>query len=313
MTAAMIEHAPARRFPWTGAAALLAFAAAWSASVNYLRVHGAEWSFPPIAMGVFGLVLPALVWALTRRSAPPMPEVRRPGLESAAMAGFLALYAIGFLGWGLGALREAIPAGQAREAAILASKLTVHVLMPAALLALLGVRVSALFSARLGAKGVAATLVAVATILLGLLAVVTPSLRNLAELHPTAATLAWAAPASFVWIALEAGLCEEFLFRACLQTRLEALLRSPLAAVLATSTVFALAHAPGLFLRGGPGVDGWSTDPVQVIAFTIATLSPVSLLFGVLWVRTRSLLLCVLLHAAIDFLPNLVDFYRLWT
>ena len=76
--------------------------------------------------------------------------------------------------------------------------------------------------------------------------------------------------------------------------------------------LFALAHVPGLVLRGHPGVDGYSTDPVQVIAFTIAALSPVAVLFGTLWARTRSLLLIVLLHAAVDVLPNLPEFVNTW-
>jgi len=42
-------------------------------------------------------------------------------------------------------------------------------------------------------------------------------------------------------------------------------------------------------------------------------LSPVAVLFGTLWARTRSLLLIVLLHAAVDVLPNLNDFVRTWT
>jgi membrane protease YdiL (CAAX protease family) len=76
--------------------------------------------------------------------------------------------------------------------------------------------------------------------------------------------------------------------------------------------LFGLAHAPGLYLRGGPGVDGWSTDPIQVAAFTIATLSPLSILFGVLWARTRSLLLVVLLHASVDVLPFTSEFISIW-
>jgi uncharacterized protein len=73
-----------------------------------------------------------------------------------------------------------------------------------------------------------------------------------------------------------------------------------------------LAHAPGLYLRGKPGVDGYSTDPLQVVAFTVALLSPIALLFGTLWARTRSLLLIVLLHATVDVLPNLAEFVRTW-
>jgi membrane protease YdiL (CAAX protease family) len=124
--------------------------------------------------------------------------------------------------------------------------------------------------------------------------------------------VAWAAPVSFIWIALEAGLCEEFLYRAVLQTRLAAVRRSELGAVVTGALIFALAHAPGLYLRGKPEVDGWSTDPLQVVAFTVATLSPLALLFGTLWTRTRSLLLIVLLHAAVDVLPNLSEFLKIW-
>ena len=117
---------------------------------------------------------------------------------------------------------------------------------------------------------------------------------------------------AFVWMALEAGLTEEFLFRAVLQTRLAALLKSEWGALLIGAVLFALAHFPGLYFRGDPGVDGYSTDPWQVIAFTIATLSPLAILFGTIWSRTRSLLLCVLLHAAVDVLPALPDFLRIW-
>jgi len=37
------------------------------------------------------------------------------------------------------------------------------------------------------------------------------------------------------------------------------------------------------------------------------------LFFGVLWWRTRSFALVVLLHAWMDLLPNLADFIRTWS
>jgi membrane protease YdiL (CAAX protease family) len=120
------------------------------------------------------------------------------------------------------------------------------------------------------------------------------------------------APVSFVWIAIEAGLNEEFLFRSVLQTRLSAWFRSAWAGVLVTSVVFGLVHMPGLFFRGGPDVDGWSTDPLQVAAYTIAVLSPMGLLFGLIYARTKSLLLVVLLHGLVDVLPNMAEFIRTW-
>ena len=59
-------------------------------------------------------------------------------------------------------------------------------------------------------------------------------------------------------------------------------------------------------------MDGWSTDPIQVAAFTIATLSPLSVSLGLLWARSRSLLLVVLVHGAIDALPHTAEMARIW-
>ncbi len=234
-------------------------------------------------------------------------------LELWALLAFLVLYAVGFLGWGMSATRAAVPAGREQELLVLAVKLVVHVGAPALLLALLGAKIAPLFNSGLGRPGFWLPLLVLGAIILALMCVVSPALDEIKALHASIATLLWAAPATFIWLALEAGLCEEFLFRAVLQTRLAAVLKTEAGAVATGAVLFALAHVPGLYLRGHPGVDGYSTDPVQVIAFTIAVLSPVALLFGTLWARTRSLLLIVLLHAAVDVLPNMNDFVRTWT
>jgi membrane protease YdiL (CAAX protease family) len=213
----------------------------------------------------------------------------------------------------MSATRAVVSAGREQESLVLIVKLVVHVGAPALLLAALGARLAPLFNSGIGRPGFWPPLLVLGTIILALMCVVSPALSEIAELHTSTATLAWAAPAAFVWLALEAGLCEEFLFRAVLQTRLAAVLKSEAGAVVTGALLFALAHVPGLYLRGHPGVDGYSTDPVQVVAFTVAVLSPVALLFGTLWARTRSLLLIVLLHAAVDVLPNLTDFIHTWS
>lgn len=284
----------------------------WGGSTAYLAVKGADWTFPLISLGVFGLTLSGLAWVLTRNARPPAILVQRPAVELAAVLAFLAVYAVGFLGFGMTAVKGVFPPGPQQEVLVLGVKLLVHVALPALLLMALAARVGPLFAARANRPGFWPPLIVLAAILTGLLAVVSPSLKQIADLNPSLATLAWAAPLSFVWIALEAGLSEEFLFRAVLQTRLAAVLRSEAGAIVVGALVFALAHAPGLYLRGAPGVDGYSTDPLQVAAFTLATLSPIAILFGVLWMRTRSLLLVVLLHASVDFLPNLSEFIRIW-
>jgi membrane protease YdiL (CAAX protease family) len=284
----------------------------WAAATGYLGFKGADWTLPVISLLVFGAVLPALSFALTRKAAPPPIEVRRPGLELSALLIFLVAYAVLFLGWGMSATRAAVPPGREQESLVLLVKLAVHVGMPAILLAALGAKLAPLFNSGIGRPGFWPPLLVLGAIILALLCVVSPALRDIAALHASSVTLAWAAPAAFIWLALEAGLCEEFLFRAVLQTRLAAVLKSEAGAVVTGAVLFALAHVPGLYLRGHPGVDGYSSDPVQVAAYTLATLSPIALLFGTLWARTRSLLLIVLLHAAVDVLPNLAEFVHTW-
>jgi CAAX protease family protein len=290
-----------------------AYLACWAAATAYLGIKGADWTLPAISLAVFGAALPALSIALTRQAAPPPIAVRRPTLELTALLCFLVLYAVLFLGWGMSAMRAAVPAGREQDLLMLVVKLVVHVGVPAILLAVLGARVAPLFGGSIGRPGFWPPLLVLGAIILALMCLVSPAVSEIAALHASAATLVWAAPAAFIWLALEAGLCEEFLFRAVLQTRLAAVLKTEAGAVVTGALLFALAHVPGLYLRGHPGVDGYSTDPVQVIAFTVALLSPIALLFGTLWARTRSLLLIVLLHAAVDVLPNLAEFIRTWT
>jgi uncharacterized protein len=300
------------RIPARAAVFVCGYLALWGAATAYLAAKGGDWTLPAILLAIFGAALPLLSLPLTRNAAPPKIVVARPALELWAILGFLILYAVVFLGWGMSATRAALPAGREQELLVMAVKLLVHVAAPALLLAALGAKIAPLFSSGVGRPGFWPPLLVLGAIILALLCVVSPALRDIAALHASVATLVWAAPASFIWLAIEAGLCEEFLFRAVLQTRLAAVLKTEAGAVVAGAALFALAHVPGLYLRGHPGVDGYSTDPVRVIAFTIAVLSPIAVLFGTLWARTRSLLLIVLLHAAVDVLPNLSDFVRTW-
>lgn len=290
-----------------------AYAVLWAGAVGYLALSGGDWTTLLLVMGIFGLVLSGLAWLLTRGAEARPIDVRKPALEAGAVLVYLAVYAIGFLGYGMGWAREALPSGQAQEFLVLALKLCAHVLLPALLLLLLGGRLGPLFQAGLKGRKFWRTLIVMSAIFLALLAAISPSLKQIAETGAGADVLAWAAPASFIWIAIEAGLNEEFLYRAIVQTRLSAWLGSAWVGAAVTALLFGLAHAPGLFLRGGPGVDGWSADPLQVVAHTIATLSPMGLLFGVLYARTKSLLLVVLLHGMVDVLPNMADFIRTWT
>lgn len=295
-------------------AAVLGFAAIWAGSVYYLYAKGGEdWITAVLVMGIFGIAMSGLAWALTIGANAPTIEVKRPALESGAIVIYLALYAVLFTGFGMSAAREAVPEGPTQELLVMGLKLVAHIVLPALILVMLGAKLAPLFQAGLSGRKFWRTLIVLGLIILGLLCFISPSLQNIAETNTAFATLAWVAPVSFIWIAVEAGLNEEFLFRAVLQTRLQALFRSPWAGVFVSALVFAVAHAPGLFLRGGADIHGSSADLIQVIAYTFAVLAPMGLLFGLIYARTKSLLLVVLLHGLVDVLPNMNEFISIWT
>jgi membrane protease YdiL (CAAX protease family) len=296
-----------------GVRAIVAYLAIWGAATAYIAARGGDWTFPLISLGIFGIALGAVIWFLTRKMNAPAVPVANPKRESLGLLAYLLIYAILFIGIWLGTLRRAIPDERTQEVAILAYKLMIHVGIPAAVILLLGGAIRPLLNSGVKRRGFWPALIVLCALMFALLGVVSPALKQIdgLGLSPVAA-FAWVV-GSWAWLSVEAGLCEEFLFRACIQSRLSAWMQSPTAAIVVTSILFALSHWPGLYLRGGPDVDGWSTDPVQVAAFTIATLSPLSLSLGLLWARSRSLLLIVLVHGAIDALPNAAAFVRSWS
>ncbi|MEQ1491947.1 MAG: type II CAAX endopeptidase family protein [Terricaulis sp.] len=293
-------------------AAALAYALLWGGSTAYLYATGGDWSTGVAVIAIFGLALGGAAWLLTRGADAPRVEVKRPALESGAIIVYLALYAVLFLGFGMTWARQALPEGQQQELLVMGLKLGVHIVLPAILLILLGAKLGPITQLGLSGRKFWRTLIVLGLIILALVCVITPSLKQISGIPPTFEPMIWAVPLGFIWITLEAGACEEFLFRAVLQTRLTSWFNSAWAGVIVTAVIFGLAHAPGLFMRGGPGVDGWSTDPLQVVAHTIAVLSPIGLTFGLIYARTKSLLLVILLHGLVDVLPNLADFVATW-
>ena len=113
-------------------------------------------------------------------------------------------------------------------------------------------------------------------------------------------------PFAFAWLVLEVGLTEEFLFRAVLQERLSAFLRSDIAGMVLMALVFGLVHAPGIVLRGAGVAEGLGPNPdlLSAMAYTVVVHSVAALVFAVVWLRTRNLLAVMLIHAATDLLSN---------
>lgn len=93
----------------------------------------------------------------------------------------------------------------------------------------------------------------------------------------------------FAWMALEAGLVEEFFFRWLLQSRITAISGSQVSAIFLMALAFGLAHAPGIWLRGSGAAEGLGETPslLTSLAYSITSQGVAGLLFGVLWARTQ--------------------------
>lgn len=145
-------------------------------------------------------------------------------------------------------------------------------------------------------------------LLLAFQAVLGRGLRDIVSARLPASTLWYAFPLTFLWLALEAGVVEEFFFRVLLQTRLSAVLKSELGGIVLMSLIFGLAHAPGLYLRTGLTQEGLPLHPSLLMAagYSIVIISVAGFFLGVLWARTRNFAVVVVVHAMGDLLPNVL-------
>jgi membrane protease YdiL (CAAX protease family) len=305
----MRPTSPARLLQRPALIALATAAVAYSVSLAVLqRLPGASVFEPLFLLAALGVAFPLLAWACTLkpRSTPQAAEAPQlPGLLA-----YLAVFSMLVLGWGFSALNQALPDEPAQSIAQLALKLVTMVVLPAWLFLRLQPGARPLFSTR----RLLLVFVVMSLAYLGLQAVFGRGLTTLGELAPTATTLAWAIPACFLWQTLEAGLCEEMLFRRILQEKIALASGSQIAAVAWASLLFGLAHAPGLWLRGGHLLEGVAqATPGWAVAYSIVMIAPAGIAFGVLWARTRSLWLIVPLHGMVDLLPQLAPFIRAWT
>jgi membrane protease YdiL (CAAX protease family) len=129
-----------------------------------------------------------------------------------------------------------------------------------------------------------------------------------------ASQLALGLPLCFAWLFVEAGLVEEFFFRALLQTRLAAWFKSEVSGAALMALLFGLAHAPGFIFRhaGLEEAIGPTPSAADAIAYAIVVLSVGGVFFGIVWARTKNLFAVMFIHAATDLLPNLKEFVHTW-
>lgn len=137
--------------------------------------------------------------------------------------------------------------------------------------------------------------------------------KNFRNASFSAIQLISAPPIIFSWLFVEAGLVEEFFFRALLQTRLAILFKSPAGGIVVSSLLFGLVHAPCLYLRGA-GSEGIETSfPfIFFISYTITFMSMAGIFLGILYHKTKNLWLVMAIHAMADLIPNFHEFIETW-
>ena len=293
---------------------LAAYLMLWVGSVVVIHTKaGLALSEPLLIFTVVGVGFSTLAWLLTRRSQPLPFEVRRPKAECSLLAGFLVLVVL-FLTWGIDALEAAVQREPWQMVTMLGAKLVLFVLLPVVLFyALWKYKIRDLIAGSPVPNHLRVALWISLVLILFQIAFG----RGVSEIRHSGLPL-WAVavgiPFAYAWLLLEVGLVEEFFFRVLLQSRLTALLRSETAGILLMALLFGLAHAPGLHYRTAATLEGLEPSPSWPVAigYSIAITSVAGIFLGVLWARTRDILVLMLVHAAGDLVPNLVHFLKAW-
>lgn len=276
--------------------------------------YGFDVAEPLLVLLVFGVGLSLLALWTTRNARPRNITVKQPRQESAALAGYLVIV-VGFITWGLPSVRLISAQPVLQAALVTLAKLLVFVIVPFAVWCVAWrYRVGEFVDLRAAISGHWRPLVVVSIALVIVQAFLGRAWADLASLHPSGPELVVAIGLTGAWLFIEVGVVEEFFFRGLVQARVAALMGSEPVGLVVMAMVFGLAHAPGFYLRPAATGEALGVHPSILIAlgYSIVVTSVAGFFLGVLWIRTRNLLLLALIHAAGDLLPNLADTIRLW-
>ncbi len=272
---------------------------------------------------IFGLAFPLLAWLTTLRARPLMLSVQRRSSEMWLLVACLLGVTL-YLVWGAALSEALVPASwldspRVKFFVVFIRKLLIFVAIPFVLFrTIFGYRWRDFGIQFAGFRALAgnhlpAVLVLSAAILVFQFFVgngAAPIRRG--EFNASQLTIGL--PFCFAWLFLEAGLVEEFFFRALLQTRLAGWFRSEVTGVALMALLFGLAHAPGFILRHAGLEEAIGTNPsaADSIAYAIVVLSVGGIFFGIVWARTKNLFAVMIIHAATDLLPNFAHFAKTW-
>lgn len=107
--------------------------------------------------------------------------------------------------------------------------------------------------------------------------------------------------AGFVFWMCMAGLPEELFYRACIQRRLGEGLQSPWAGLLFSALLFGIMHT------AGNQSWGYGTNFFDGMAESVFVQSFFGLIFGVLYMRTKNIVLCIVVHSFVNTATNIAS------
>jgi membrane protease YdiL (CAAX protease family) len=292
------------------------FAAAYAVSLGVLAATGRPIEEAIGALVILGVALPlvalATCWQLPQPTA-PQPWCSDDASTMAVLVGWIVVFLIV-----KGPLQDALlPAGAGpalRDTVNTSLKLLAFVAMPAVWLRARGFewRQAGLPTAPAGRLLLCFVVLSIACV--GMQYLLGSEFRRLLQGEYPGRHIVPGTAFCFAWMTLEAGVVEEFFFRWYLQSRLAAWSRSQVSAIFLSALIFGVAHAPGIWLRGGGAVEGLGSDPslLTTLAYVVTTQGVAGLMFGVLWARTRSFVLVVALHGMVDAPANAASFMDAW-
>lgn len=274
-----------------------------------------------IVLSVFGLAFPCIAWQLVK-TFPPAINYRPAFKNEWIIIAGLIIFFVWYVTYGSDLINKLLPhnitgAAWKNSLAVLIKKLLLFVCIPFIVYKVAGFSVS-----DFGFSGKEKLLFSKYTVLLFVILSIPIILyqyflsggaRPVRDGAFSFQQLLIGLPLLFAWLIIEVGLIEEFFFRALLQSRITALMKSPVAGIIISGLIFGLAHAPGLFLRGAES-EGINEQLPFIFwaAYTISAMSLAGIFLGIIWYRTRNIYLIMALHAMVDLLPNFDDFMKTW-
>jgi membrane protease YdiL (CAAX protease family) len=276
-----------------------------------------------VVLIVFGIAFPFIAWIATCRAIPLSIYAQASKYQLLMLIGYiflLSVYLVGGPQW----IDQHLPSSWIDSARIkffitLAKKLVVFVFVPFAIFRFgFGYRIRDFGIQSEGLRALCGNHLPVVLVVGGAFLAFQYFLSgggtSFRHGHFTPCQLVVGLPLCFIWLLVEAGLVEEFFFRALIQTQLASALKSEVSGVALMSVIFGLAHAPGFIFRHAAEVEGLGSNPnaLDAVAYSIVVLAISGLTFGVVWARTKNLFAVILIHAAGDLLPNFAGFVQTW-